>query len=60
MSVKDILAKHPAPWRYSSGPNGLVTVFDAANAPVPLFVMLDLMVIVTARMSTPAQPTAQG
>jgi hypothetical protein len=54
MTLKEILAKHPAPWRYAIHAGNAVKVLDAQGIEVPMFVMLDLLVLVTARMGTPS------
>lgn len=46
--MEEVGAKHPFPWAYQTGLAGQVHVFDARGVEVPLFVLLDFAVMVTA------------
>lgn len=50
MTVKEILALHPIPWRYTTI-GGNVEVVDAAGVSVPLFTVLDLTTALTEMMA---------
>lgn len=50
MSLAEVKAKHPGPWSYAAGPGGLIVMFDANGQQVPLFLMLDIAVMVSQRL----------
>lgn len=50
-SLTQARAKHPFPWSYGANALGQITVLDAAGAPVALFDLLDLAVIVTQQVA---------
>lgn len=55
MTVEEIKARHPMPWRYALVGN-VVQIFDASGRELPMFVMLDFMCVITQRMaSAPVQ-----
>lgn len=49
MTLDEIAANAPFPWRYVTVGTGQVLCLDALNREVPLFVMLDLAVSATHR-----------
>ncbi|WP_374335580.1 hypothetical protein [Methyloversatilis sp.] len=55
MKLDDIKARSPFPWRYVTHPNGFVQMFDAAGSEVPLFVLLDLAVLITSAQQKPKE-----
>jgi hypothetical protein len=50
MTLKQIREAHPMPWRQTMIGN-LVKVMDAKGEEVPMFTMLDLVSIVTAKLA---------
>ena len=51
MTIKEILAKHPVPWRKETFVNGTIMVRDAKGVQVELLDMLDFVLVMTASIA---------
>lgn len=65
MTTQEILAAHPAPWRFgmaenNPNPNSNIFMFDANNQIVELFTMLDFSVAAAKQISDQAILTPAG
>jgi hypothetical protein len=55
--VTQVIADHPAPWRYTIF-NGAVVMVDAKGAEVPMFTVLNVAVAITRAMAAQAAQAA--
>jgi hypothetical protein len=57
MTLPEIMAIHPAPWRHQAQ-GGTIRVLDAKGQQVQLFTVLDFVINATAQLATQPVPAS--